>query len=39
MAEMGYLKGDENGKFAPKKSLTRAETAVVLYRILTQEGM
>lgn len=34
MTAAGYLQGDENGNFAPQKSLTRAETAVVLYRII-----
>lgn len=34
MTAAGYLQGDDNGNFAPKKSLTRAETAVVLYRII-----
>ena len=36
MAQAGYLSGDENGNFAPQKSLTRAEAAVVLYRIMTE---
>ncbi len=39
MAQAGYLSGDENGNFAPKKTSTRAETAVVLYRILIQEDL
>lgn len=34
MAEAGYLEGDDEGNFAPLKSSTRAETAVVLYRII-----
>ncbi len=36
MAQSGYLSGDENGNFAPEKSLTRAEAAAVLYRIMTE---
>lgn len=36
MAEAGYLQGDDEGNFAPLKSSTRAETAVVLYRIMNK---
>ena len=36
---VGIIDGDENGNFAPKKTSTRAETAVVLYRILIQEDL
>ena len=32
---MGAFKGDDNGNFAPLKNLTRAESAMVIYRILT----
>ena len=39
MVKAGYLSGDDNGNFAPKKSSTRAETAVVIYRILIQEDI
>lgn len=39
MAAAKYLSGDENGSFAPKKTSTRAETAVVIYRILIQEDL
>ena len=39
MTQMGYLKGDEMGNFAPRRNLTRAETAAVLYRILIQEDL
>ena len=30
--------GDENGNFNPKSSITRAESAVVIYNILKGEG-
>lgn len=36
MTQEGYVSGDENGNFAPRKSLTRAEAAAVLYRIMTE---
>lgn len=39
MAKAGYLKGNDMGYFMPKKSLTRAETAMLLYRIITQEDL
>ena len=34
MAGAGYLTGDENGSFNPLDTATRAQTAVVLYRII-----
>ena len=34
MAAAGYLTGDENGSFNPTDTATRAQTAVVLYRII-----
>lgn len=39
MTKAGYLKGNDMGYFMPKKSLTRAETAMLLYRIITQEDL
>lgn len=34
MSENGYITGYEDGSFKPLNSITRAETAVVLYRML-----
>lgn len=34
MAGSGYLTGDDTGKFRPRSSSTRAETAVMIYRII-----
>ncbi|MDO5398628.1 MAG: S-layer homology domain-containing protein, partial [bacterium] len=34
MAGAGYLTGDDNGNFNPLDTATRAQTAVVLYRII-----
>lgn len=34
--ELGLINGYKNGKFEPKKDTTRAETAVVLYRMLNK---
>lgn len=34
MSENGYITGYEDGSFKPLSSITRAETAVVLYRML-----
>ena len=36
MAGAGYLTGDENGNFNPLNTATRAQTAVVLYRIINK---
>ena len=33
-SELGLMYGRSNGKFDPKQPTTRAETAVVLYRML-----
>lgn len=32
---IGVFRGDENGKFNPQKSITRAEVAAIIYRITT----
>ena len=32
---IGVFRGDENGKFNPKKNITRAEVAAIIYRITT----
>ena len=34
LCETGVIQGDENGKFAPKDTATRAETAKIVYFIL-----
>ena len=34
MVTAGYITGDENGNFNPSDTATRAQTAVVLYRII-----
>ena len=34
MAEIGIIIGDENGMFAPKANATRAQAAVIVYRLL-----
>ncbi|OZI13538.1 hypothetical protein CEW92_01550 [Bacillaceae bacterium SAS-127] len=34
--ELGIINGYKNGKFEPKKDTTRAETAVMLYRMLNK---
>ncbi len=34
----GYVNGDDNGNYNPKSNVTRAEAAVVVYRILKGEG-
>ena len=34
--EAGIFKGDENGNFNAKGTLTRAETATVIYRLLNE---
>lgn len=33
VAAMGLMIGDENGNFRPNTSLTRAEAAMILYRV------
>lgn len=35
LVKAGVIKGDENGRLNPQGSLTRAEMAVILYRVLT----
>ena len=37
-AEEGYIKGKDNGTFAPLATLTRAEMIVVVARTLGYEG-
>ena len=36
MAGAGYITGDENAYFNPMDTATRAQTAVVLYRVITK---
>ena len=36
MASKGIINGYEDGSFRPKNTLTRAETAVVIYKIMTE---
>lgn len=36
LAAMGVLSGDENGNFNPKRELTRAEAAIVIYNYLSR---
>ena len=33
-SELGFFKGDDNGNFRPKDNMTRAEAAVLLWRII-----
>lgn len=35
LAQAGIIQGDNNGRLNPKGSLTRAEMAVILHRVLT----
>ena len=34
VASYGLMKGDDNGNFNPKKTLTRAEAAMTIYRLM-----
>ena len=35
LVQAGVIQGDNNGRLNPKGSLTRAEMAVILHRVLT----
>lgn len=37
LAEAGILKGDENGRFNPNATITRAETATIICRLMGME--
>lgn len=37
LAGMGYIVGDENGYFLPEQHITKAEAAVIIYRIFTSK--
>ena len=37
LADLGIIKGDENGKFNPYASITRAEFAAIMVRMLGME--
>lgn len=37
LADMGILKGYENGSFNPNGNITRAEAAAILYRVYTKD--
>ena len=39
LCENGIISGMEDGTFAPKSETTRAQAAVVLYRVLTESGV
>ncbi|WP_274964220.1 S-layer homology domain-containing protein [Tepidanaerobacter syntrophicus] len=38
LSKLGILKGDDNGNFRPNDPITRAETAVVIDRVLKYLG-
>ena len=38
MSFMKYISGYDDGSFKPKKTITRAETAMIIYKLLGGEG-